>query len=274
MLIPFALVGPAQHGWLRGALVVLAAASTGAVAARTLAPRPPAAPAVLVAVPTLIPLPVPALAVDDTEETEVRGALASPHDGRLRVAWTAREVFVSRDGGGVFLEVLAAGGKVAGAVMDAAFDRHGRLHVLRGDGWLGVYDHDDPRRVERWVRVGTFHDGAAVTDDDFPRGTLPRLLVDRDAAVIGSDPAAPTRLLMARSDHRGGWQVATLFEDTSQRWDRTQIWSITPTANGRTRVVVHSWQAGECGGDDLFHELDVDTRRGTARTRRLDGYPP
>jgi hypothetical protein len=269
MLIPFALVGPAQHGWLRGALVVLAAASTGAVAARTLAPHPAAAPAVLVAVPTAIPLPAPALA-DGAPELPVRGAAGSRHDDRLRVAWTARDVFVSTDGGHDFFAVLAADGEVAGAVMDAAFDRRGRLHVLRGDGWLGVYDAD-ARPVERWVRVGTVHDPFASEGD---ADTRPRLLVDDDAvAVIGGDPAAPTRLLMARRDGRGGWQIAPLFADTSEAWDLTEVWSITPMANGHTRVVVHSWAAGECGGDDRFHELDVDTRRGTARSRRLDGYP-
>jgi hypothetical protein len=270
MLIPFALVGPTQHGWLRGALVVLAAASTGAVAARTFAPQPTAAPAVVPAVPTVIALPAPALA-DDAPELPVRGAAGSRHDDRLLVAWTARDVSLSTDGGQDFDEVLAADGEVAGAVMDAAFDHRGRLHVLRGDGWLGVYDAD-ARPIERWVRVGTVHDPFANDGDADAR---PRLLVEEDAvAVIGGDPATPTRLLMARRDGRGGWQVATLFEDTSAAWDLTEVWSITPTANGRTRVVVHSWQAGECGGDDLFHELDVDTRRGTARTRRLEGYPP
>jgi hypothetical protein len=271
MLIPFALVPPAQRGWLRGALAVLAGGAMGAAAVRAVAPPPPALPAQAVAVPAVIPLAAPA--VDDTPElpdlpeTPVRGVAASRHDDRLRVAWTERDVFLSTDGGRYFFTVLA--GAAHGAVMDAVFDRGGRLHVLRGDGWLGVYD-DDARPVETWARVGAFH--GADPDDD--ADTRPRLLVARDAvAVIGGDPTTPTRLLMARSV-RGTWQVAPLFEDTSQRWDLTEIWSIAPTATGRTRVVVHMWQAGECGGDDLFHELDVDVGRGTARARRLEGYPP
>jgi hypothetical protein len=273
MLIPFALVPPAQRGWLRGALAVLAGGAMGAAAVRAVAPPPPTAPVQVVAVPTVIPLAVPA--VDDTPELPglpeppVRGVAASRHDDRLRVAWTARDAFVSTDGGQYFFAVLA--GDDRGAVMDAAFDRGGRLHVLRGDGWLGVYA-DDARPVERWVRVGTVHDPDAAGGDP---DTRPRLLVDGGAvAVIGGDPAAPTRLLMARSDRRGTWQVAPLFEDTSAAWDLTEIWSIAPTATGRTRVVVHTWQAGECGGDDVFHELDVDVGRGTARGRRLEGYPP
>jgi hypothetical protein len=267
---------------MRGALgwracAILAAAITGGVAAQRAAPREVSPPAMVA--PALVPLVVPSPPaitapvlvplVLPSPPFELRGATTASL-GRWRLVWTARQVFRADDGDTSFYPVLAR----AGVVRDAAFDRHGNVHVLRGNGWLGRADRYG-YEPETWTYVGRFH------DPDGPganRDARPRLLVSGDhVAVLGFDPAAPTRIVMARRSRAGGWTLVPLFADTSYPWDEVEVSSIEPATGGRVRVIVKTSAdrvAGDCGGYELFHELLVDVRRGTARTRQLDGQPP
>jgi hypothetical protein len=259
--MPFAFVPP-RHRWSWPyALAVLTAGVVGVATGYRAAPTPP-----VVTVPTLVPMivPAPTPEPDAFIRPPVRGVATARHDGRLRVAWTERDVFVSTDGGAYFEQTLER----AGAVSDAAFDSRGRLHVLRADGWLGI--HDDGAEVdETWTFVGRFLDPDVAGGYSSQR---PRLVIDRDtAAVIGVDPTEPTRLVVARSDRDGRWKTAPLFEDDSyDSWEGVEVWSIGAITNGRVRVVVRTWENDMCGHEG-YHELLLDLRRGTARTRPL-GY--
>jgi len=126
-------------------------------------------------------------------------------------------VFLSTDEGRTFRRVLDA----AGTVSDALFDCHGRLHVVRGGGWLGVRD-DGALQSEGGSQVARFRE---PEHDEFPTNA-PRVRLVADGtgvALIGVDPTAPTRLLIARSDRHGRWRVARLFQDRSEAWDTAEV---------------------------------------------------
>jgi hypothetical protein len=119
--------------------------------------------------------------VQPPAEATLLGVAAAATDSRWIAAWSEEQLFVSRDGGRAWLGVLDGPGRV----LDASFDCHGRVLVLRAGTGLGVRDGAD----ERWqpltrVSVPAVEEDAAFADD--PR-YQPRLVGGgRRIAVIGS----------------------------------------------------------------------------------------
>lgn len=264
--MPFAFVRPRYRWSWPYALAVVTAGIVGAATGYQAAPV-----LAVVTVPTVIamtvPVPAPEPEPDAFTRPPVRGVAVARHDSRLRVAWTERDVFVSTDSGAYFEQVLER----AGAVSDAAFDDRGRLHVLRADGWLGVLD-EDAEGQETWTFVGRFLDPDATDGYSSQR---PRLVMDGGiAAVIGVDPSEPARLVIARRGRTGQWALAPLFADASyDHWDGVEVWSIAATTStGRSRVIARVWEHEMCS-PEAYHELIVDLRRGTARSRALHEAP-
>jgi len=279
-------------------IAALAGAATTAVIT-AMRPSAPATVRVPVVVPTVLPIPVPAIViaplpipvafrardagealepcparylqatdVDVTDLPEpIEVVTASAHDVRLLAAWNNRHVFLSTDEGRTFRRVLDA----AGPVSDALFDCHGRLHVVRSGGWLGVRD-DGALESEGWSQVARFRE---PEPDEFPTNGAPvRLVLDgTGVALIGVDPTAPNRLLIARSDRHGRWRVARLFEDHTEVWDSAEVQAIEPTTAGRIQLIAKTWQDGDCGGWDVYHRVVFDRRDGSVRARRLNEYP-
>ena len=202
------------------------------------------------------PCPAPYTRTSDVPITpppgfDVDDVAASAFDVRLLAAWNDDEIRLSVDEGRTWQAVLAHDGAVA----DARFDCHGRLHVLRG-AQLGTYDDAlaGPER-ERWTALP----GLEPAGED--RG---RLLPDGGGvAVIGSDVAAHDRLVLVRRDARGRWRPAPLARvDCYGSWDGISVLEVQPLAGGRFRLRAMPWQGGECGYSRYLEvAFDLDLRR-------------
>jgi len=205
---------------------------------------------------------------------KVDAVVASSRDVRLLAAWNRDHVFLSTNEGRSFRRVLDRDEPVR----DAGFDCYGQLLVVRGNGWLGV--DDGAAATARWTEVGRFADpDEAYADWAVPPSPAEwpqlHLIVDRTtAAVIGTDPADLTRLVIARADRRGRWRLAPLFQDTSSSWDGLRIESVGSVAGGRVHALVVPWEGDMCGGDGHYHEVVIDIPRGTARSRDLGWERP
>jgi hypothetical protein len=186
-------------------LAMWAAAPRAAPAAVSVMPAPvaaapapviiasPVAPPVIVVVPQAAPAPAPGTFGDlgpcpAPHTTRPTGALrqpgagtvthvsAAPTDSRLVAAWNDDAVFVSRDGGSSWDRVLAG----PGAVLDASFDCHGRVLVLREGNGLGM--RDGVR--EAWRTVPGVE--LRMSDEDYQPRYIPRVIGGgRSLAVTG-----------------------------------------------------------------------------------------
>ena len=162
---------------------------------------------------------------------------------------------ISTDEGLSFRRVLDHRGEIG----DVAFDCHGRLHVLRGDGELGTYD---PRaRSERWTRVARFWSRADQADPG-------RLIPDGGGvAVIGNTPARRDRLWLVRGDEDGRWHARHLFSDREPGyWSGIYMGSIRVLPGDRIRLTatpnMDDYGQAECGYAKLFEvTFELDARR-------------
>jgi hypothetical protein len=179
----------------------------------------------------------------------------SPYDVRLLAAWSRDALHVSTDEGLSFQQVLDH----RGAVGDVAFDCHGRLHALRGDGELGTYD---PRtKAERWTRVATLWSRGDEVDPG-------RLVPDgAGVAVIGNTPARRDRLWLVRRGADGRWHAKHLFSDREPGyWSGVRIGSIRALPGDRIRLMatpnMDDYGHAECGYSKLFEvTFDPGARR-------------
>jgi hypothetical protein len=238
---------------------------------------PPAAPppqVVLVPHTTVIPMPVPPpegegpcpakhtspspVLLRLSPDLALRSVTTSRFDVRRLAAWNDDHVYASTDEGRTFQRVLDG----AAHVVDAVFDCHGRLWVLRADGMLGRYD------------------GAGEADHIFPIlrsvGVEPDVygarLVPHDGVVVvlASDPADRDRLIALRRDEHHRWQTASLLAGHDDgEWAMIHVDHVESRGGDRVRFVASTYTGGECGTSAwLDATIDVRTLR-TLRYRRF-----
>ncbi len=137
----------------------------------------------------------------------LRGVATAPTDTRWVAAWDAEHVYVTRDGGTSWDRVLDG----AGAVLDVAFDCHGRVFALRRGSGLGVREGAD----ETWRNIAGIHIGEV--DDEVPdpgehRDYAPRLLGGgRKIVVLGTASAEQGDAFAAiSSDGGASWSHVNL----------------------------------------------------------------
>jgi hypothetical protein len=216
------------------------------------APPPPVAPD-----PTAsCPAPFTAGKAGDLQAPpDIEAITPSAHDVRLLAAWSSDALHISTDEGASFHRVLDHDG----AIGDVAFDCHGRLHVLRGNGELGTYD---PRsETERWTRVATFWSRGDKVDTG-------RLILDgAGVAVIGNTRARRDRLWLVRRGEDGRWHAKHLFSDREpDYWSGISVGPIRRLPDGRIRMIatpdMADYGSAECGYARMFEvTFDLDAAR-------------
>jgi hypothetical protein len=221
-------------GGISGAVIALL--GLGTATPTTIVVRP--TEEVLVPSPVLIATP-PATASPDTPcparylqttnaelespDDNISRVTASWFDTRRIAVWSDAHVYVSSDEGRSFTPVLDGDAPV----VDAAFDCHGRLHVLRNDGALGVYDGNQ-------VRWGSTHE---VLPDLADAGDTKLVPHDGGIAVITQHATERNRLVIARRDGER-WTVDPLLVPDPRTW--VSVWSVAiePRSDGRIRLLV------------------------------------
>ncbi|HWO18569.1 MAG TPA: hypothetical protein VNO30_07325 [Kofleriaceae bacterium] len=219
-------------------------------------PPPPAPPPPAPAAQDPCPAPFTAGTTGELHAPPGIDALTpSRHDVRLLAAWSRDALHVSTDEGQSFQQVLDHRGEIG----DVAFDCHGRLHALRGDGELGTYD---PRtKAERWTRVTTLWSRGDTIDPG-------RLVPDgAGVAVIGNTPTRRDRLWLVRRGEDGRWHAKHLFSDREpDYWSGIYIGSIRVLPGDRIRLMatpnMADYGVAECGYSKLFEvTFDPGARR-------------
>jgi hypothetical protein len=194
------------------------------------------------------------------EGIEINEVLPSPYDARLLAAWSSDVVVMSTDEGRVWRRVLDG----EHGVGTAAFDCHGRLHVVRGDGDLGTYDPGAAER-ETWVKAASLDDSEIAYAALVPDGG--------GVALIGVDAGDDELLLLARRDARGVWRSAPLYKDENHgSWDGIYISGIRPPRDGRFRMLATPWSGGECGYSE-YREVRFDLALTSVREIEYEEEP-
>ncbi|HUQ01491.1 MAG TPA: hypothetical protein VM261_03300 [Kofleriaceae bacterium] len=171
-------------------------------------PQPAAAPTGAQAFGDLGPCPEPHTArptgaLRQPSDATVEHVAAAPTDSRLVAAWNEDDVFVSRDGGSSWDRVLAG----PGAVLDASFDCHGRVLVLREGNGLGM--RDGVR--EAWRTVPGVE--LRVSDEDYQPRDMARVIGGgRSLAVTGP-----------RSGDGDGEAWAAISDDGGVSWHHADL---------------------------------------------------
>ncbi len=201
---PTVTVMPAPVMSAGAAAVVVAVPPVMAPVIVVVPPAPPAA----AAFSDLGPCPAPhtarpsgRLTQPSSDHTPIVGVAAAPTDSRWVSAWTDDHLFVSRDGGESWDRVLDG----PGAMIDASFDCHGRVLVLRDGLGLGVRDG----AREAWRMVPGI---AVVRQADRDERYAARVVGGgRAIAVVGARPEELDHAHAAISDDGGAsWWHADL----------------------------------------------------------------
>lgn len=154
----------------------------------------PVAPPVIVVMPQIAPALVGGTAFGDLgpcpdphaerpsgglrqpTDQEIKHVAGAPSDSRWIAAWNDFDVFASRDGGASWDEVLDGPGEV----VDASFDCHGRVLVLREGNGLGM--RDGVR--EAWRAVPGVE--LQASDEEYAPRYQPRVVGGgRSIAIVG-----------------------------------------------------------------------------------------
>jgi hypothetical protein len=214
--------------------------------ASLVAPAAPVALAVAVAPAALV-----APAARETFADGVVRGVAESRDGVVAVAWTARGVYVTRDGGDHFAPALASPGQPRGAVVT---DR-GDVLVVRRPRALGVARADGS---ERWE-------------------TLPRRMYTPPDVAYGHGDALPFVAMASR----GAW-VAMVVVSIPSGYSTIDAWMATTADLGRTFQLRRlnastEWAVPDVGEDGVlrlfafltdcsYDALELSTHRPDGRT--------
>ena len=185
---------------------------------------------------------------------EAAGFVVSPVDPQRRAAWDDADLYVSEDGGESWEQHLqtpprdCAYDTANDFILDAGYDCHGRLFVLRGDGRLGLRELDGR---ETWGQL----EWPALRQAFYGDARL--WFWGEDATVLfGADDGEHPTVSWVRP-LAGQWRRETLVELESDSWDGIELSKLEALGPSRLRAWLRPYDDGECG-DEAFHRVDLN----------------